>query len=420
MSRKQLLPDSLAPFLGTRTGLVSKVEATFPSRSVPQFVQTTPSMSDLDALVGEEKSSRLGVSGKGSTLKTSVTTCVGEAVERYCLLFDHEDLLRVGTHRELDADYHVVDFSQIDRYTDDQIERHDQIGPVERDTEMTWCPATNLISGAETFVPAELLLYDIPDEYPSTYIGTTNGAAAGASLSSAVLSGLYEYIERDAIMRMWYTQTTPSQLSVRQFDIVSPSFAPKSETNHLSVHLFTADTPLAVPVVGCAIVDERDQMPKFVVGGGAGPTHEDAIQDALAEAAQVRPYVFRMRQKRGSVGQVDEQNISNFNDNVLYYAAPEQFDKVSFLLEGETVEPTAPRDTDGDSSELQWLLGQMQEHDMTPLALDVTSADVQETGTTVVKTLVPELLPLSVPSIPHAHHPRVRSETVTEKPHPYP
>lgn len=419
MRQTQPISDSLAPFLGTRTGLVSRVAATFPSRSTPQFVQTTPSLADLDTLVGGDNSTQLGVSGKGSTLEASVTTCVGEAVERYCLLFDHEDLLETGSHTEMDAEFdHVVDFELIDRYTAEQLKRHDQIGPVARDAEMTWCPATNLLAGDETFVPAELLLYDTPDDYPSTYIGTTNGAAAGPSLSSAVRSGLYEYIERDAIMRMWYTQTTPPRLSVHQFDTIPPSFAPESETNHLSVYLFSVDSPLAVPVVGCAIVDERDKTPKVVVGGGAGPTYEDAVEDALAEAAQVRPYVFRMIQERESVDQIDERNINNFNDNVLYYAAPEQFDDVSFLLEGETTTHPTPRDR-GDS-ELQWLLGEFRKADLMPLALDITSTDVRQAGLTVVKTLVPGLLPLSLPSIPHAHHPRVRSETVSNKPHPYP
>ncbi len=422
MRREQPVADSLAPFLGTRTGLVSGVAATFPSRSTPQFVQTTPSLADLDTLVGEATDTQLGVSGKGSTLADSVTTCVGEAVERYCLLFDHEDLLEVGSHTEMDAAFdHLVDFDLIDRYTAEQLECHDRIGPISRNAEMTWCPATDLTAGHETFVPAELLLYDIPDSYPSTYIGTTNGAAAGPSLPSAIRSGLYEYIERDAIMRLWYTQTTPPRLSVDQFDAIPQSFAPDSTDNHLSVFLFSADSPLSVPVVGCVIVDDRDQTPKVVVGGGAGPTYEEAVRDALAEAAQVRPYVFNMLREHESVDQIDQRAIHNFDENVLYYADPDQFDDVSFLLDGETVSPPAsPVPREGDRSQLQWLLEEFQRHDLAPLALDVTAPDVQTTGVVVVKTFVPGLLPLSLPSLPHANHPRVRTETVTEIAHPYP
>lgn len=422
MSRFDCIPAELRPFVGTRTGLVCAFHSLQPSRGGFQGVKTDATLADIGRLSGRGESVDLGICGKGSTMGESVRSCLGEAVERYCLLFEPTDRLRVGTYRELQAaEGSVVPFEYIDLFTEEQLDQHESLGPIGTDVEMTWCRATNLRTGEDSFAPAELLCYTVSSRHPSSYITTTNGAAGGSSRTTALLGGLYEYIERDAIMRTWYRQEPPPQLSV-DADPELAAIVPRGvESASIEIRLLAPPNPLSIPVVCCAIVDRRDRVPAFVIGGGAARTYRAALRDALSEAVQCRPYAQHLaREFDGDFATLGERRIDNLSENVLRYALPEYVDELGFLFEGPAIEPDGCEQVDDPAAELRWLLGRCRDREVTPVATELTTLDVRRAGAHVVSVYIPELIPLSLPSFPHANHPRVSDGTVSTKPHPYP
>lgn len=411
------LTPQLRRFVGGRTGTVSGLKHLPPSRTGPQTVSMHVDTCDLSVLLDRDDVS-LEVGGKGRTVSDSLRSGVGEAVERYSLQWPREELLRVASYDELAAEETAVPFDYVDLHDDEQFDLSPQLSPVARDEPMTWCQCRNLLTGEVVYAPADLVLYEIPEEYPSHFINTTNGAAAGETLRSAVLNGLYEVIERDAVMHAWHTQTRPNAVLLEEFPEVRRQKREEFDNEHLTFHLFEFDSPIDVPIVGCAAVDSRETVPKFVLAGGAASTYEEALLDAMTEAAQSRPYARILCSKfRDSEADIDPEEIRNLTDNVIYYSLPENYDQVSFLFEGNERVPTERTRPD---DEYDALLAELDAGGYTPLAVDLTPRDVRETGLRVVKVFVPELLPLSVPSVPFRNHPRVEDQTVTDKPHPYP
>jgi len=81
-----------------------------------------------------------------------------------------------------------------------------------------WTRASNMVTGEKIYVPADLM-YMTYDKFINKKIllgeANTNGASSHLSYSKALLSGLYEMIERANFLYFWYSNATPNKISWR-------------------------------------------------------------------------------------------------------------------------------------------------------------------------------------------------------------
>ena len=94
--------------------------------------------------------------------------------------------------------------------------RHDALVPLERapdladygkdrrrppapESEISWCVATNLVTGGRHPLPHELVSLDMTRLGPSLFDRSSAGLALGATEADAIETALYEVIERDAV-----------------------------------------------------------------------------------------------------------------------------------------------------------------------------------------------------------------------------
>ena len=76
-----------------------------------------------------------------------------------------------------------------------------------------WVEAQELFAAAQLWVPFELVSVDftqLPPTGAALFQATTNGLASGNTWLEAVLHGLYEVVERDAVA-LWRASTAPAQ-----------------------------------------------------------------------------------------------------------------------------------------------------------------------------------------------------------------
>ena len=76
--------------------------------------------------------------------------------------------------------------------------------PLDPDLPVSWIEGHSLLTGQPVWVLAALAFYDHPEISLGFAMADSNGCAAGASYLCAVLGGLLELIERDAVARWWY------------------------------------------------------------------------------------------------------------------------------------------------------------------------------------------------------------------------
>src|SRR5207253_4706609 len=77
--------------------------------------------------------------------------------------------------------------------------------PLDENEMIDWSPVWSLTEDREKFAPTSLLYFQTPPVERGRYcFADSNGNAAGATREAAMLQGLLELIERDAVGIWWF------------------------------------------------------------------------------------------------------------------------------------------------------------------------------------------------------------------------
>ena len=230
--------------------------------------------------------------GKGVTLDAAKVSGIMESVEQWHA--ENIELpLRLASYRELRRDITSgppvpVDVSRLPGF----------VRPFNPDERILWIEAKELGSNARRMVPYEMVHLDLRLPLPQGsgfFLAGSNGLASGNDLAEAVVHGICEVIERDALT-LFYREPAERQ-HPRRVDLASVDdplcvalierFA-RAEVD-LAVWDLTRDTGVATFL---ALASERQWNPFRVVGEARGSgTHPDratALSRALTEVAQSR------------------------------------------------------------------------------------------------------------------------------------
>ena len=153
--------------------------------------------------------------GKGATSLEGRVSAMGEAIERYSGVWQGDEPVVSARLDELDGAIHpnaCMLFSETQYLTRQQANR--AASPPDRVPERfdpsvrhDWTPLWSLTHERRAWLPTALLYYDTPESAASaSCIASSNGAAAGNTLEDALLHGLFELVERDAVATWWYNR----------------------------------------------------------------------------------------------------------------------------------------------------------------------------------------------------------------------
>lgn len=157
------------------------------------------------------------------------------------------------------------------------------------DAPYAWTSAYNLSKQTTGFLPAEVVFHPLKNQQ-HYYFGTeSRGLAASAKLNDAILHALCEVIEHDARGIFSATRRAPNIDVTTLDDPIVCGILESFKRAGLDVTLYNLTTDLAIPVIGCTIVDPGSDSPSFINNGSG--CHLDkyiALRRALLEAAQSR------------------------------------------------------------------------------------------------------------------------------------
>jgi ribosomal protein S12 methylthiotransferase accessory factor len=153
-----------------------------------------------------------------------------------------------------------------------------------------WTRGWDIVGQRAVLVPS--LAVCIPDTYRNVWGGpvtSTNGLASGNTVLEAVVSGLLEVIERDAVSNDIATSRSVDTDSVS--DLVACELLAQLAAANLQVSLvdFTANTAVATYAV--TLQDEYHSGIGSYVGYGTNLNSDVALVRAITEAAQVHTVV---------------------------------------------------------------------------------------------------------------------------------
>jgi ribosomal protein S12 methylthiotransferase accessory factor len=349
--------------LDDRVGIVAEVgEAE--SYPAPYYIARLCDTSEFSDTTAQQ-----GAAGSDEDWDRAFVKALGEGLERYC----------AGVYREDEFDSAAPD------EVDDAVAPAAFVTPGDRETPASdetieWVRGQHLATGERVRLPAELVHYPPPTERIRPAI--TTGLGLGDATVEALLSGLYEVVERDASTIAWYSTYEPLGIAVEHDRFERLAGRAGAEGLDVTALLLTQDVD--VPVVGVAV--RREEWPAVALGTAANLDPAAAAADALAEAVQNWVELREM----GREAAADAEGA------IARYAA-DPGDLASFL-EPETTVPASsvgPDEVPEGPEELSELLGRVDEAGLAAYAARTTTRDVRRLGFEAVRVLVPAAQPLS-------------------------
>ena len=177
--------------------------------------------------------------------------------------------------------------------------------PLTPDLRLEWSSGWDILNDKEALVPTNAI-YHPYTRGMFLFRSNTSGLASGNTIEEAIVHGLLEVIERDAISIAEYSRNVGTEIILQEDDGEVYDLKNKFESNGIPVKLWLLPSITGIPIVVAALDDIKTKDPTMLVmGAGAHLSPEHAIFRALTEAAQ-----FRLAQISGA--REDVQKRSGF------------------------------------------------------------------------------------------------------------
>ncbi len=359
--------------LDDRVGVVSEV-GELESFPAPYYLAR-----NADTAGFSDASAPRQAAGVDADWNAAFMKALGEALERYAAGVYREAGFRSAPPAALDTDGDG-DTPGPEAVSPERLVRPDDAA-VEPSEPIQWVPGANLATGAPALLPAEAVQFPPPERRYLSPI--TTGLGLGTSQVGALLSGLYEVVERDATMLSWYSTFEPMELAVD--DEAYEALARRARSEDLAVTSLLVTVDVDVPVVATAVHRDDGPWPRFAVGSAANLDPTAAARSSLAEAVQ---NWMELRSMGRETASGESGAIGRYGE---FPAEARAFVDAADPIPADSVGPDESR---SGVAELDALADRVRTADLTPYAARLTPRDLRTVDLEVVRVVVPGAQPL--------------------------
>ena len=191
--------------------------------------------------------------------------------------------------------------------------------------EFSWLLCQSLINSSSRFFPAATisLTHNSIVDPLMTFVWGTNGLASGSCKSDALLSGLYECIERDSLIS-WQQLISSGRVKESFVDLStipyhsSQSLVETITNKAFKLYLFNRVSDIGIPVYKALLHSPYDTTVPLAEGYGCHHLDEIAINRAITEAVQSRTVIIA-----GSRDDISYYKLRDISNQVI----PDDFSK---------------------------------------------------------------------------------------------
>jgi ribosomal protein S12 methylthiotransferase accessory factor len=288
------------------------------------------------------------------------------------------------------------------------------------DLKLDWIMGHDLKNSSPIAVPAELIFIQRGCAFP---YNTTNGVACGTTRDQAILSALLEVIERDAFVSHWWTSSSGREL---EFDkkCLPERVAQICDGLLEDIEVLVLETDVGIPVLLSIWRNPTPRLgPAMVMGAACCLDPVAALTKSLFEMRHCRAMaMLNTTWKQLHVDDFD-RDILSFKDGYSFYYHHENAERTRFLKGPRVSLDSLPNLSQATAREdLRWVVRRLIDLRMNPVAVDISSREVQAAQLYVYRVFVPELIPLNAAHRyrPWGHQRLFKSKLVDLNPLPHP
>ncbi|CEJ15584.1 YcaO-like family protein [bacterium YEK0313] len=245
----------------------------------------------------------------------------------------------------------------------------------------TGLAARILAGGGTTLVPATLCLRGTGE----AAVNPSIGCACGPTAAEATLSGLLEWVERDAAALWWHAGRPARMVALETLEeagLLAMIAAVRQGRTARRTWMLDITSDLGVPCIACVSVTADGQG--FAHGAAARLSPAAAARGAFVELCQMEVAWHLMALKRAS-GRAPSSPA-----DLRHQARFDRIDAAALPMLAPRRPPALPAAAAAPEN-LEGLVGRLAEAGYPALAVDLAHAAI---GVPVVKTIVPGLQPL--------------------------
>ncbi|MEU4584670.1 YcaO-like family protein [Kitasatospora aureofaciens] len=336
----------------------------------------------------------LGGGGGGTDPQLARAISIAEALERYSSCVLPKDLVWATA---ADLGDRAADLGLFPQASKDELAHPAcPVTAPERDEPIRWTTAWSLTEDRPVMVPAVAVWLHIPALTPTERftLPISTGCATHTDLNRALLNGICEVIERDAIALTWLQKLPLPRI---EFDTMSDELARslrEVERKGIRTTFFDATSELGIPTLYSLDEDPRNRRVRHVVMCATDFDPDRAAIKMLRETASSRIALGTAEPAPASV-----DDFHSVFHGATYMGAAERTDAYDFLRapdNGVRAFSALPRPSTGDAREdLRLVLERLKKHGMDVYAVEMTTTEAREVGFRVIRVIIPQLMPLS-------------------------
>lgn len=351
--------------------------------------------------------------GINENRKIAMTSCLAEALERYCMSYvptkeiikaKKSDLNAQHTFNDFDT-YSKLQYTKMIEFLNPNIDEIEwiKINDVKKNNNYMYWPASLI------YLP-----FDLNKVVAET---TSTGMAAGFTINECIKSGLLELIERDALMINFMQRLNPPEINIETINGVNKSLIDSIKKDY-KIKIYKLYSDIDVPIYLSYIYKKDNKTIHYGIGASANTDSDYAINKSLKECLFTYFYSLNIADSR----QIDPNKINKLYEHFLYYQG-NNFEQL--LFNSKIIEYKK------EKKNFNNIIKSLDKNKIDIYYKEVTTNDIKETGIKVVKVICPSLIDLNKSHI----YPRLGArrffevpkklglqynDALTEMPHPFP
>lgn len=334
-------------------------------------------------------------SGCGTNWEDAILSTIGETLERYAPSFYDESEGIKSSYNKLKKN--AIHPSEFALFHDEQFkDKRFPISKFDEDTNLKWFSTYDLTNGKECWLPGQFIYmpYSKDDNYIT--VNTSTGLASHTNYYSAVLTALYEVIERDSFVITWLQNIVPPKIKITPeiSSYIDSKFPTKYEW-----HFFDIKYDINIPTVFGFCIGETEFGKFIAVGSSSRATYGQALKKVILEIGQAIPYLrHTLGQKKGLQPNDDFNFIQDFEAHSIFYnLRPDLLHVFDNLRKNKETKVISINQNSNHNNKEQIIkiINNIKKLGYNILFKDITTPDIRQLGYYSIKVFIPQLIPLS-------------------------
>jgi ribosomal protein S12 methylthiotransferase accessory factor len=330
------------------------------------------------------------VGGAGWTDEAAELAAIGEAIERWQTHRLPSDALRRARWSDAAPDGAMDPAAWVLFHPAQYALPGFPFVPLPQGGELDWVKFRRVLDGEPAWVPAELAFMDLrPGAVHRFTPAISTGWSAHRSLDRAVLRGVQEVIERDALIGGWWGAYPIEAHPIE----VSPALARRN----LTYRAYRIASPFSAHVTMVNVEGDDHEGPCFAIGSACRETRAASLEKATLEAVQGRHYVRYLKSQLAARGVTALPVPRDFREHAVAYSLEPARLATTLLATARAADATAqPADASTGASEPLAALVRRLGDAHPPLFRLMTPPALAQHGLdwVVVRVMIPGLQPM--------------------------